>query len=159
MHDVILYNIPAVTQVPLPVSLIKRLKADFPKVVAGVKDSGSDWAYTENLLSAGDDLIVLIGNERHLAAGIRQGAHGAICGLANLCPEILSDQIKGEIEDFRIAELSTEFMRFPFVAAVKAVLANRLKDPGWSKVRPPLEELSEADAAELLRTYDRIASR
>ena len=31
LHDVFLYNIPSVTQVPLPVSLIKRLKADFPK--------------------------------------------------------------------------------------------------------------------------------
>ncbi len=159
LHDVILYNIPSVTQVLLPVSLIKRLKADFPKVVAGVKDSGSDWAYTENLLSAGDDLMVLIGNERYLAAGIRKGAHGAICGLANLCPEILSNQIAGEIEDFRIAELSTEFARFPFVAAVKAILAHRLKDPAWSKVRPPLVELSEAEAAELLKRYDRIASR
>jgi 4-hydroxy-tetrahydrodipicolinate synthase len=103
--------------------------------------------------------MVLIGNERYLAAGIRKGAHGAICGLANLCPEILSNQIAGGIEDFRIAELSTEFTRFPFVAAVKAILAHRLQDPAWSKVRPPLVELSEADAAELVKTYDRIASR
>jgi 4-hydroxy-tetrahydrodipicolinate synthase len=90
IHDVFLYNIPSVTQVALPVGLIGRLKADFPEVVAGVKDSGTDWAYTESLLSARDDLIVLIGIESHLAAGIRKGAKGAISGLANLCPEILS---------------------------------------------------------------------
>jgi 4-hydroxy-tetrahydrodipicolinate synthase len=159
MHDVFLYNIPSVTHVLLPVGLIRRLKADFPKVITGVKDSGSDWAYTENLLSTGDDLLVLIGNESHLAAGIRKGAKGAISGLANLCPEILSNQIAGEIEDSRIAELSMAFMRFPFVAAVKAVLAHRLKDPAWSKVRPPLEELSEADAADLVRKYDQIATQ
>lgn len=69
------------TQVVLPVGLIGRLKADFPEVVAGVKDSGTDWAYTESLLSARDDLIVLIGNESHLAAGIRKGAKGAISGI------------------------------------------------------------------------------
>lgn len=49
-------------------------------------------------------------------------------------------------------------MRFPFVAAVKAVLAHRLKDPAWSRVRPPLEELPEAAAAELLKRYNQMYS-
>ena len=37
-RDVILYNIPSVTAVPLSVSLIGRLRAAFPGVVTGVKD-------------------------------------------------------------------------------------------------------------------------
>jgi 4-hydroxy-tetrahydrodipicolinate synthase len=156
-HDVILYHIPPVTEVSLPISLIRRLKEAFPKVVAGVKDSGEDWAYTENLLSAHhNDLNILVGNERHLAAGLHRGAHGAISGLANLCPEILSNQLEARIEDPRIAELAIEFRKFPFVPAVKAILAHRLKDPAWLNVRPPLTRLSDADAADVAKTYDRI---
>jgi 4-hydroxy-tetrahydrodipicolinate synthase len=159
-HDVILYHIPPVTEVSLPISLISRLKKAFPEVVAGVKDSGEDWAYTENLISTHhNDLIILVGNERHLAAGIRRGACGAISGLANLCPEILLNQLETGIEDFRIAELAIEFLKFSFVPAVKVVLAHCLKDPAWLNVRPPLTRLSEADAADLVKTYDRIIAQ
>ena len=93
-HDIILYNIPSVTGVPLSVDLVSRLKATFPDVVDGVKDSGSDWIYTEDFLRVRDDLLILIGNERHLADGVRLGAQGAISGLANLCPEILLELIE-----------------------------------------------------------------
>jgi 4-hydroxy-tetrahydrodipicolinate synthase len=160
VHNVILYHIPPVTEIALPISLIKRLKAAFPEVVTGVKDSGGDWTYTENLISSQhDELIVLVGDERHLAAGIRRGARGAISGLANLCPEILSNQIETGIEDSRIAELAIEFLKFPFVPAVKVVLAHRLKDPVWLNVRPPLTGLSEADASALIKAYDRIIAQ
>ena len=65
----------------LSVRLIGRLKAAFPDVVKGVKDSGIDWTATENLLRAHDDLLILIGNERHLASGVRLGAQGAFWDL------------------------------------------------------------------------------
>ena len=151
--DIILYHIPSVTEVALSVSLISRLKAAFPNVVKGVKDSGSDWAYTENLLKTHDDLLILIGNERHLAGGVRVGAQGAISGLANLCPEILLKLIETGEEDSRIVALVNEILKFPFTPAVKALLAHRQKDPAWLNVRPPLEALSEAEAARLAHAY------
>ena len=157
-QDIILYHIPSVTEVALSVSLISRLKAAFPYVVKGVKDSGSDWAYTENLLRAHDDLLILIGNERHLASGVRLGAQGAISGLANLCPEILLKLIETGEEDSRIVALVIEILKFPFTPAVKALLAHRQKDPAWLNVRPPLETLSEAEAARLAHAYDGIVA-
>src|ERR1700722_11425439 len=86
-RDIILYHIPSVTQAALSIELIGRLKSAFPEVVIGVKDSGGDWTYTQKLLQTHGDLMLLIGDERHLAAGIRLGAQGAISGLANVCPE------------------------------------------------------------------------
>jgi 4-hydroxy-tetrahydrodipicolinate synthase len=157
-QDIILYHIPSVTEVALSVSLISRLKAAFPYVVKGVKDSGSDWAYTENLLRAHDDLLILIGNERHLASGVRLGAQGAISGLANLCPEILLKLIETGEEDSRIVALAIEILKFPFTPAVKALLAHRQKDPAWLNVRPPLEALPEAEAARLAHAYDGIVA-
>ena len=155
-HDVILYNIPSVTQVGLSVSLISRLKVAFPNVVKGVKDSGSDWVYTENLLRTHDDLLILIGNERHLARGVRLGAQGAISGLANLCPEILLKLIETGEDDCRIAKLAIEILEFPFTPAVKALVAYRQNDPAWLNVRPPLVALPEAQAARLAYTYNAI---
>ena len=109
-RDVILYNIPSVTQVELSVRLVSRLKAAFPGVVEGVKDSGTDWVYTQDLLKTHDDLLILIGNERHLAPGVRLGAQGAISGLANIIPEILLKVIETGEDDIRIDKLENELL-------------------------------------------------
>ena len=155
-RDVILYNIPSVTQVELSVRLVSRLKAAFPDVVEGVKDSGSDWVYTQDLLKTHDDLLILIGNERHLAPGVRLGAQGAISGLANLFPEILLKLIETGEDDIRIDKLENELLELPFTPAVKALLAHRQEDPAWLNLRPPLVALSKAQAARLANAYDEI---
>lgn len=156
--DVILYHIPSVTEAALSIELIGRLKAAFPDDVKGVKDSGDDWTYTEKLLATHGELVILIGYERHLAAGVRLGAQGAISGLANLCPEILLTLIETGIDDARVAELAVEILKFPMTPAVKALLAHRHKDPAWSNVRPPLMPLPASEAASLSKFYERIVS-
>ncbi len=156
--EVILYNIPSVTQVALSIRLIQRLKEAFPEIVKGVKDSGNDWSYTEELLRMHRDLLVLIGNERHLSASVRLGSQGAISGLANLYPEILLKVIATGSEDARVAALVGEILRFPVTSAVKSLLADRYNDPAWAAVRPPLATLSQAEAASLASACDRIVS-
>ncbi|HEY5742613.1 MAG TPA: dihydrodipicolinate synthase family protein [Terrimicrobiaceae bacterium] len=156
--DVILYHIPSVTETPLSLKLISQLKTAYPDIVKGVKDSGADWSYTEKLLGMDSELLTLIGNERHLAAGVRLGAQGSISGLANLCPEILLELIDSGVDDPRVGELVLEILKFPVTAAVKALLAHRDKDPAWSKVRPPLVSLAPSEMAQLGNCYDRIFS-
>jgi 4-hydroxy-tetrahydrodipicolinate synthase len=155
-RDVLLYHIPSVTQAPLSIELIGRLKAAFPEVVMGVKDSGGDWAYTEKLLRAHGDLILLIGDERHLAAGVRLGAQGAISGLANVHPERLLKLIEAGQDDLPIIELVDEILRFPVTPAVKALIACRQDDRAWLNVRAPLVSLTEAEAARLAEIDRRI---
>jgi 4-hydroxy-tetrahydrodipicolinate synthase len=155
-RDVILYHIPSVTNVGLSIELIGRLKMAFPEIVIGVKDSGGDWAYTEKLLRTHGDLILIVGDERHLAAGIRLGAQGAISGLANVCPEILLRLIDSSEDDLRVIELVNEILKFPVTPAVKALLAHRQNDPAWLSVRPPLVALSENQAAHLVQAYQSI---
>jgi 4-hydroxy-tetrahydrodipicolinate synthase len=156
--EIILYHIPPVTEVAISGGLIGRLKQAFPEIVTGVKDSGGDWSFTEELLKTHSDLLILIGNERHLSAGIRAGAKGAISGIANLCPEILLKVIESGVDDPRLSRLANEILKFPVVPAVKALLAHRSKDPAWSGVRPPLTPLSDSEAANLSSVYDRIVS-
>jgi 4-hydroxy-tetrahydrodipicolinate synthase len=154
--DIFLYHIPSVTAAPLSIRLIGRLKENFSKTIKGVKDSGSDLSYTETLLKTHNDLFVLIGNERHLAAGVRLGAQGAISGLANLWPEILLPVMETGMDDSRIARLATEILKFQAPTAIKVLLAHRDNDPAWSTVRPPLVKLSKAETTSLIIAWDQI---
>ena len=61
-------------------ALVARLRAEFPGIVAGVKDSSGDWEQTTALLAEHRDLAILVGHEGHLARAVRHGASGAISG-------------------------------------------------------------------------------
>jgi 4-hydroxy-tetrahydrodipicolinate synthase len=155
-RDVILYNIPSVTAVPLSVELIGRLRADFPEVVSGVKDSSGDFTYTKRLLAAHGDLAILIGDERNLSEGVRLGAQGSISGLANICPGDLNAMIASGRDDARIPLMVDEVLKHPVTPAVKALVAHRTGDAAWLNVRPPLVAIDPATAARLGATFDAI---
>ena len=155
-RDVILYNIPSVTAVALSVDLIRRLRMVFPGVIAGVKDSSGDWPYTEKLLEAHSDIAILIGDERHLAHGVRLGAEGAISGLANImAPRLLPLATKG-IDDPRIAQLVDAVLKYPVVPAVKVLIAAKRGDLAWREARAPLASMKAADAERLLGVFSSL---
>jgi len=156
---VILYHIPSVTEVSLTVDLIGRLKTAYPDLAMGVKDSGGDWAFTEKLLASHGDLAILVGDERHLAAGVRLGAKGAISGLANICPAEVLPLAEHGTSDSRIVDLVNEILKYPVTPAVKALVARHRNDAGWANVRPPLTRISNQDTNELASAYDRILSQ
>jgi 4-hydroxy-tetrahydrodipicolinate synthase len=146
-RDMILYNIPSVTAVTLSVELIARLRSAFPGIVIGVKDSSGDWPYTQALLKAHSDLIILVGDERHLAHGVRLGAQGAISGLANvIAPQLLPLAQHGG-DDARIVQLVDELLKYPVIPAVKALVAHKTNDGEWLRARPPLVALKSQEAA------------
>jgi 4-hydroxy-tetrahydrodipicolinate synthase len=152
-RDVILYNIPSVTAVQLSVSLIGRLRTAFPKVVTGVKDSSGDWPYTQSLLAAHSDLVILIGDERHLAHGVRLGAQGAISGLANIIAPRLLGLVEHGREDSAVVQLVNDILKYPVIPAVKALVAAKTGDDNWRRMRSPLVDLSPADAGVLAGIY------
>jgi 4-hydroxy-tetrahydrodipicolinate synthase len=155
-RDVLLYNIPSVTAVALPIGLIGRLREAFPGIVVGVKDSSGDWVYTQRLLAAHRDLAILIGDERYLAEGVRLGGEGAISGLANICPAILRPLALEGRDDPRIATLVEAVLDHPVTPAVKALIAHRTGDAAWRAVRPPLMPLGAEDEDRLSAHYDAL---
>ena len=152
-RDVIVYNIPSVTMVPPSVSLVGRLRAAFPDVVVGVKDSSGDWPYTEALLKSHGDLIILIGDERHLARGVRLGGQGAISGMANLLPREVQAMAEKGIDDANVERFVGELLKYPVIPSIKAILARIKNDESWLAVRPPLVPMSKDDCDKLFAAF------
>ncbi|WP_182086680.1 dihydrodipicolinate synthase family protein [Aureimonas sp. ME7] len=157
-RGIILYNIPSVTAVELSVSLIGRLRAAFPDAIVGVKDSSGNWSYTERLLAEHKDIAILIGDERSLAAGVRQGAEGAISGMANVFPDRLLSLVRQGQGDAGVDELVNAVLAHPVTPAVKALVAHRTGDPAWARVRSPLVPTPEAARSGLGALLDRLGA-
>lgn len=156
VRDVILYHIPSVTAVGVSPDLIARLRAAFPGVVTGVKDSSGDAANTQTLLERHGDLAILVGDERQLGAAVRKGAQGTICGMANFAPQLIRPVAIEGRDDPRVTQIVDMILALPVTPAVKALVAHRLGDPEWLHARPPLEALSAEQARQLGAAFDRI---
>jgi len=146
---VFVYHIPQVSAVPLTVPLIQRLRAAFPQIVIGIKDSSGDWNNTQAVLQNVPNFRVFVGSERFLLRNMRAGGVGCITATANVnAPAIArlyrewqspdADRIQAEVDKVR-----TAFESLPLIAAMKAKL-------GWGAVRPPLVPLSAEQRARVL---------
>jgi dihydrodipicolinate synthase/N-acetylneuraminate lyase len=85
----VLYNMPALTKVSFELKTVRRA-LDEPRII-GLKDSSGDMTYFRQAieLAAGrPDWSWLIGPEELLADALAAGAHGGVCGGANLFPEL-----------------------------------------------------------------------
>jgi len=147
-RDVIVYNIPALTGVSIGAELVGRLRRAFPEIIAGVKDSAGDWTHTQSLLAEHRDLAILVGHEGHLAQAVRNGASGAISGIANVAPGLVQRLVAGT-HDPLIDEALEVVLSMPVVPALRTILATQRDDPSWLRPRPPLVEIT--DAAQLDR--------
>ncbi|WP_377297065.1 dihydrodipicolinate synthase family protein [Rhizobium sp. SGZ-381] len=155
-RDILVYNIPSVTMVALSVALVGRLRKAFPGIVTGVKDSGGTWTYTERLLNEHGDLVILIGDERDLARGVRLGGQGAISGVANfLTQDVRAMAVEGR-DDKRIEDLVVELLKFPVTPAVKVLLSHTTGEAVWRDVRAPLVSLSAEDQSRIEGAFDRL---
>ena len=155
-RGIILYHIPGQTAVPLSVALVGRLKRAFPGVIAGVKDSSGDKATAEAFLAAHGELAILVGDERQLAAAMRNRAQGSICGVANIAPRLLHDVIHGAADNPLIVPLVDLIVSYPVLAAIKALVAHIHGDDEYARMRAPLVDLPARDRAALIGAYEAI---
>ncbi len=88
---VMLYNMPSCVGVTLDPVIVESL-SHHPNV-AGIKDSGGDWAYFQELCNKHrdrEDFVIFMGPEELLAEAVAAGANGGVCGGANLLPQVYS---------------------------------------------------------------------
>jgi 4-hydroxy-tetrahydrodipicolinate synthase len=160
-----IYHIPPVAIVAITPRLIERLLNAYPKAIAGMKDSSGDWNNTKTFLDAfaQDGLDVFVGSESFLLANMRNSGAGAISATANVNPagihelyvacmkpsKLANRELKLEELQARLNVVREAFSnrKFPsMIAALKQAIAIYRNDPEWNRVRPPLVELTAAQA-------------
>jgi 4-hydroxy-tetrahydrodipicolinate synthase len=159
---IFLYHIPQLTCVPISPHVIKSLKAEFPETIIGIKDSAGVGEFTRNILKLFPNLTVMLGSEKNIPDLIKEGATGVISGLANICPQLICNQLNfGKNEDLPDREEDVkrylDLMRnYFFIQALKAILASK-KGHVWKLVRPPLSNLSIEDCKDLVERSNALA--
>jgi 4-hydroxy-tetrahydrodipicolinate synthase len=154
---VYLYHIPPVAQVGFSLSLIERLRREFPEIVVGLKDSSGDWANTKAILDANPGFEVFPGSEVFLLDGLRNGAAGCISATANIAARPIrhvfdnwqgpdADKLQAEITALRKA-----VQGFPMIPVLKGLIGHYRDDPGWAAVRAPFTELPDEEVAKAVK--------
>ncbi|WP_280562481.1 dihydrodipicolinate synthase family protein [Chromohalobacter sp. 48-RD10] len=162
-----LYHIPPVTQVPLSLELIERLRNAFPGVIAGIKDSGGNWAHTQALVErfGGEDFAVYAGSERFLLDTLRAGGAGCISATANVNPAAIVELARRwQEEDADACQQGLNVVRDLFeehqlIPAMKAATAYFSGMEDWRRLRPPLVELDDQRAVELVSSLKAMGFR
>jgi len=175
-----LYHIPPVAVVGITPNLVERLLKEYPKTIAGMKDSSGDWNQTKTFLDAFADkknrdrpFDVFVGSETFLLANMRHGGAGTISATANVNPAAIhrlfveagnSEAEKGmgtlEEQQEKLNVVRAVFARQnPMIAALKQAIAISRNDPDWARLRPPLVELTPGQARVLQAELEKIDFR
>src|SRR5436190_2217566 len=164
-----LYHIPPMAIVGITPKLVERLLKAYPSTIAGMKDSSGDWNNTKTFLDAFAETArpaptaraartfdVFVGSESFLLTNMRNGGVGTISATANVNPaaihKLYSEWNTADDADQQQSKLSIvregfNSRKFPStIAALKQAIAIYQNDPGWSRVRPPLVELTTGEA-------------
>ena len=151
-----LYHIPQVSGVGLSHHVIALLKRMYPKTILGIKDSQCDTAHSVALADAFmKNLTVYVGYEPDLPEMGRRGSTGAISGLANFMPRLVSrlvtqpDASSTSGGRDRVVKLLGLLDGYSLVPALKGVMAALSGEDAWLRVRPPLVALT-SDQFEIL---------
>ena len=143
----ILYHIPQVTAIPIPMLLVDRLLEFDPARIGGIKDSGGDLNYLKELRSRYPQLAVFTGSDQFILEALKLGAVGCVSGVVNVFASLAADICRAFQEGDPKAEIKQqiltkvwEILRHyqPYPTLLKALISLRYSDPAWIGVRPPL---------------------
>jgi 4-hydroxy-tetrahydrodipicolinate synthase len=148
---VLAYHIPAVSGVPLSLSLLSGLREAYPEKFLGLKDSSGDPELAVKLGNRfGNDFHVMTGNDRLFSLALENGASGCITATANLISPDLRNLWDGfrahkprvEIQE-RINSVRETLEAYPpFPPLIKFLLARFYNFPLWP-VCPPLSPITK----------------
>ncbi|MFN9721262.1 MAG: dihydrodipicolinate synthase family protein [Planctomycetota bacterium] len=166
-----LYNMPSCVGVVIDLTVVNAL-SHHPNIL-GIKDSGGDMAYFEELCKHHrdrDDFVIFMGPEERLAEAVALGAAGGVCGGANLCPEVYSRlyqaAVRNDENEIRfwnqtIHEIFQTVYRnedgiMRLIPGLKHAMALRgLCSP---TIAPPLPPLSESHAQKISRHLEQLVA-
>jgi 4-hydroxy-tetrahydrodipicolinate synthase len=157
------YHFPELSGVPIPFSVIQRLRDAYSEQIAGIKDSSGEWDHTEALCRDFPNLQVFSGTERLLLPVLNAGGAGCISATANVtaaqAAQVLADwqdDTDPEPAQEELTTLRTAFAPVPTIPALKHLLAQRHRNPDWSTTRPPVAPLTEEEKTTVNEIADRL---
>ncbi len=163
---VILYHIPPIAQIGISLELTARLREAFPGIFVGVKDSSGKIESMRAFAEAFADFSVLAGADPFMLPLLKAGGAGCITSSSNLIGKHLRvvfdnwfDEGRAEVVDAAQArinawrDLSNAYVQLP---TIKAMLARRRNHDGWTRVRPPLVELTADEIATVWAQMDAL---
>jgi len=156
------YHFPELSGVPIPFSIIQRLRDAYSDQIAGIKDSSGEWDHTEALCREFPDLQVFTGTERLLLKVLEADGAGCISATTNLTAPLAAQVLfewkhdtDPDATQERLTTIRTAFAPVPTIPALKHILAQRLGDAAWTATRPPLAPLTDAER----RTVEEVADQ
>jgi len=154
-----LYHFPQMSQSPLSTALVKRLIADFGKVIAGLKDSSGDFeqsrAFVEATGGIDKNFDVFPSSEAMLWDGLAIGTAGIISGSTNAFgagAQAALQAPEGARRDAAMQQVRKARAmagKYPLMACMKTVQAWRCGDDSWLRMAPPLVPLTDAQKTSL----------
>jgi 4-hydroxy-tetrahydrodipicolinate synthase len=161
---VYLYHIPPVAVVGITTGLVERLLKRYPTAIAGMKDSSGDWNNTKIFLDAfaKGSFDVFAGSESFLLANMKSGGAGCISATANVNPAAIDKLYRdwrkpdADLQQEALNVVRKTVGQYVMIPALKSVIAHYAKDPEWSAVRPPLTELTAAQAKSVIDGLRRL---
>jgi 4-hydroxy-tetrahydrodipicolinate synthase len=159
-----LYHIPPVAVVGITPPLVERLMKSYPTAIAGMKDSSGDWNNTKTMLDnfAASGFDVFPGSETFLLAGMRHGGAGCISATANVNPAAIDrlyrewDRADADRQQEALNAVRKAVGQYIMIPGLKQVIAHYAHDPAWVTVRPPLTELTAAQAQQVIEALKRL---
>lgn len=159
---VCLYHIPPVAVVPISYGLVARLRAAYPGIFAGVKDSSGDFANMTGYIDRFPGFAMLSGSEPLVKPILEYGGAGSITGCSNLIAPDIAFVTRHIADPAKAGEVGAAFKRLgraraaitskPNISVMKAILAERTGHGSWRNVRPPLSPLDRAAVAPIVET-------
>ncbi|MEJ8835045.1 dihydrodipicolinate synthase family protein [Ramlibacter sp. AN1133] len=161
---VYLYHIPPVSNVAITRGLVERLLKNYPKAIAGMKDSSGDWNNTKSFIEefGPQGFDVFAGSETFLLADLRAGGPGCITATANVNPTKIVQLYKtwrngdADAQQKALDGTRAAFAQFPMIPAMKAAIAWKTGRRDWLHVRPPLVDLNAQQQQTLQAALDQV---
>jgi 4-hydroxy-tetrahydrodipicolinate synthase len=156
---VVLYHIPPLTRMPITDGLLRRLRDEFGPMLAGVKDSGGELDHTLAWLRDFRELLIYNGSDATAAEFYAAGGRATITMLANLFPDALERIHAGDASDQPFLRALRELvLSLPYISALKHLL-HLVSGLPRSPVRPPLQDLDDAQTTALERRFAELSER
>ena len=135
-------------------SLIQRLRHKWGPAIAGLKDSGGDFAVTKAFIECAPAFRVYSGSEQFALENLAAGGAGVISATTNVTAALVHQLIQTPSNDQspldeNLKKIRLVLQKYSMSAMLKLLMQWHTGDTIWSTLLPPLTPLSPIEQTEL----------